>query len=698
MTDLTDPDEQDHTDSQPPDEADGSAGVDQEDDESSGPDYRAAGTVVERNGSFGATIFVRGDFSDPSEGRGRQSRAAIPIVDITTGVEEMESVFVEPSSFPGTVKVIQEHGLALLVGAECGNRIAATMALRQTGHNPIVELPGALSAADLVRAVDQACSTETAGVLVDSLDPETLTSLSGFQLRHLRDVIPEKAALMFTARAPRTIVTGDHELPTVEGVPPDGEALVSVLGARRALAEEALERAQAARALLPKSLGPAAVTQLVALASEAATAEDLAAAVAGRSQTLDEWLEQQPDAKSVGALAAAAALDGVPSVDYDDAAATLSVLLEGDVEPPSAPPKFSAREHAWPAGVAAFRREQVPTYFGWQEAEIVEICPPHQSDAVLVYLWQRLGGDFRRPFLRWLRELPQASNSHLSYAAAKTAGILFAADPLVIERELLRPWTRDGSDSLRDGAGFALGMPAVIGADPTSARRLLKQWSRSNSARLREAAIVAYGGPLGIWDPSAAAVSHLWEAPWAQADLLGLANRSLAGLLTGGRSAGRARAAVVQLLVTRVESESEASRVYAVLPLALRQLTSGGRMARESLDALLGDAERVTRRDLAGLLARAFDSRDGREQAQAATRALLSAAATGRIGRDVVERLVREMKDAAAERGRLPQLGTQLKQLLKAEERGGGPLRDVARSIHETFYQQGQGGRSLETE
>lgn len=648
-------------------------------------------SVAERNNFSQNKIYVGRDFIGSIDGdRG----TAVPTVDITPLAEELDKEFIDPPSFSPTVKALEERRLALLVGGGCGNRVTATVALHRTGHKPIVELPGALAASDLVEAVRRACEEEEGvGVLVESVDTETLTSLAGYRLRHLHSVLPVKSAVVFTTRA-RQHGGIDHELPTIEGVPPDSEEMIEALARRSALGEEERERCLAARALLSQPVGPATAAQLIALVPTTENAEQLATTIGGRSQVLDEWLGERPAASHLAALAAAACLDGLPSSDFDDAVEYLATLLEGEVEPSSEPPRFGAREKLWPAGLAHYRQEQVRTYFGWQETEIVEICPPHTRDGVITYLWCHLGGEFRRPFLQWLLELPTSSNNRLAYVAARAAGVLFARDSLTIERELLRPWALARDAGLRDAAGFALGIPVLIGADPTGARRLVKQWSHSNSEALRAAAIAAYGGPLGIWDPSAAAVSHLWEAGWAGTELQELADGSLAALFAGGRDAALARATAMALL-NAVESKAEVLRAYAILPAVVGALTSGRGRSRESLAALL-DSESETFADLAALLARAFDSNEGRASAQAAMLGLLKAAAVGRIGRDVVERLIREMKLAASERGRTPQLGSQLKQLLKAEDRKGGQLQDVARSLHETFYEQGKGGKSSE--
>jgi hypothetical protein len=119
-------------------------------------------------------------------------------------------------------------------------------------------------------------------------------------------------------------------------------------------------------------------------------------------------------------------------------------------------------------------------------------------------------------------------------------------------------------------------------------------------------------------------------------------------------------------------------------------------MARASFRALLSHEETDAREGLASLLAMAFDTVNGREDGQRSMELLVTAAATGKIGRGDVEQLIREMKDGARGRDRLSQLKSVLKQTLKNIERAGGTTREMARSIQETFYQE-EGGKSLET-
>lgn len=668
-----------------PEEAQGAEEAEENDALEAG--YVASPGVIERNSYIGNTIVVGGDFVGSADA---ERRSAVPIIDITAHIETIDGEFVEPSSYDPTLKAIEEHSVALLFGSGCGNRHTASVALRRSGRRPILELPGALGPTALVDAVKEACREKKTGILIDSIEAETLGGFTGFQLRHLRESLSEDSAVVLTTRGNRP-TSLDDEVPAIEGTPPDASAMIDLLARRRNVSEEVRVRAQEARHLLPEALGPASASEVLYLAEEAETPEELAALVGGRSKVLDEWLAQEPTAKSVAALAAAATLNELSSADFDAACAVLAPLLEGDVEPSPAPATFSSRESVWPEGLATHRRGQVSTHFGWQETDVVEITPPLQADSVTHYLWTHLDGGFRRPFLQWLRELVFNAGGRLAFAAARTAGVLFATDPVTIERELLRPWAADGRIGLRNSVALALGMPTVIGADSTSSRRLLRQWSNSKNANLRAAALAGYGGPLGIWDPSAAAVPNLWSAGWNQPELEELANLSFAATFCGGREAGRARHSATDFLLERAGSK-DADRVYKILPLVFQQLTGGSRMARESFRALLSADEDLAREGLVTLLAMAFDSRDGREGARATVSRLVAAAAAERITRSDVESLIRETKDAARRRDRLSQLGSLLQQMLKTEERTKGTTREMARSIYETFYGKKEGG------
>jgi hypothetical protein len=639
--------------------------------------------------AFGGNTFnVAGDFLVSDGKRG----TVVSVADITAAAADAEATFVEPPSFAGIVEAISSHRVVLVTGRSCGNRVAAAAALRATEHDPILELPAGVPAKTLVDATERACKANPrAGILVYSLDADVLGRLAGFELRRLRGALPAGAAVALTAQAERP--EGLGEIATVVGAPPDPVAMVKTAAAARGLPEAARARALAALECMEPPVSPAIAVELLGLAGgSVAGGEELAAMVAGQSPLLDEWLSDRPAARSVAALAAAAALEGLPYSDCEAAEKELARALEGEVEPEPEERRFGPPDSGLPPGVVGRARRSLPTHFGRQEAEVVEIQAPYRRELVLTFLWRKLGSDFRQPFLAWLRDLPAESSWRVAQAAAISAGALFAEDPIMAERELLRPWGLGESARGRDCAALSLGVPVATGADPTAARLLARTWATGSSLALRQVAVLAYGGPLGVWDPGAAAAGHLWDIPFGSPQLGRLADRSMAALAAGGAEAGRARATVIALLLRQAEDRQAQARVYALLPLLLSRLTGGSAMARESLESLLGEAEHESLRGLATLLAQALDTPGGYAGARLAVEVALEALAQSRIGSEAVDLLLAEVRIAGRERGRLPQLESQLGRVLGAKSRGKGQLSEVARSVRDTFDRHDQGG------
>lgn len=641
-----------------------------------GPQF-AGGSV------FNGPVNVWGDMRVAGGDRDREARPPITSTRIVDEFARAPQRLVEPPHFAELVRLVEREHLVLLTGSGCGNRTAAAAALRAARRAPLLELPANLPTARLIDGVEQVCAKHPkAGILIASVDADALGGFAGFDLRRLRGALQQGAALVLTTRADEHELQA-HELPVLAGAPPDAAEIVR----RRGLPAAAREHALQALSLLP---APVAPKTAVAVARAAAggrhdTPQAIAHAVSGQSEELDEWLRERPTAERVASLAAAATLDGVPSADVDAEASRLKLLLEGEVEPSSEPKRFGAANQGWPAGVIAHVRRTIPTYFGRQEVEVVEICPPNRRDHLVAFLWKHLGVEFRVPYLEWLRSLAGHDSERVRSGAAVTAGLLFVKEPATAERELLRAWALDDRLAPRACAGLALGVPVLFGADPAPARALATKWARDDNVRLRRTAVIAFGGPLGAWDPGAAAPAHLWRIAAEMPALRQLADASLASLTAAGGKASWARATVLSLLEDQAEQRPAPARAYELLPLVMRRLTRRDEVARESLAALLDDGERESLTTLTALLARAFDAPIGYDSAHAAIRVLLNALAANRIDRDVVNRLIRETK-AAAPPGRLSALGTQLERVLNAEARGDGPPSRAARAVHATFY------------
>jgi hypothetical protein len=646
----------------------------------------AGSIVAKRNANVGNTYYIGGDYKDGSA----SERGLISVADVSDQIAAEEKAFVKPESFDEIVATLARERITVLTGRSRGNRTAAGAALRASGLDPILELPANASAGELVDGIESLCKEHRkAGLLIHSLAPEPLGKLAGFELRRLRAALNGVAAVVITVQGELAGGADTRNLPIVAGTVPNPAAVLAKTAEAQGLSEAARERAAEALGALTPPVSPGTVIELASLAAGSeATAADLAAVLDGRPPALDNWLQERPTARGVAALAAAATLDGAPSGDFESAAEELVQALAEDVEAPSEEKRFGPRAgRDLPIDIVGFGRAAVLTHFGQQEVDVVRIVPPLRHDLVTGYLWRKLDTDFRQPYLEWLKQLAERPLWRLNRGAGITAGVLFVADPIRIERELLRPWALDGGAHQRYSVSLALGIPAASGCDPLPARALAQSWSKAAHPNLRRAAVFVYGGPLGTWDSGADAAAHLWRIPEEAPELRAAADRALASLVTGGRHAARARAAVFGLLHGEVDTKPTPKRVYALLPMLVGRLTAEDRAARDSLAGLVDDSERESLDQLAALLVRSLDAPAGQASAIEALRAMLAATAAGHIGREVLdELLVPRMTAVAAERGRLPQFQSQLERLLKAEGRRRGPLREAARSTHEAIY------------
>jgi hypothetical protein len=635
-----------------------------------------------RNLFYGCAINA-GDFT-VGDGAPRDGGAA----DVTAWAEQAAKGFVPPAAFGELVAALERDRVVLLVGPGWGKATAAAAALKALGRRPVFQLPAALDVGGIVDGVKQGCADDPgAGFLVDALDADSVARLTGFELRRLRAALTDDSAVVLTTDERAAQLACPDGLRAIEAEPPDPSLVADAAAREHGLDEHAAERAAAAVKLLTPPVSPRTAVRVVAAAGESdASPEDLAASFDADPAVLDEWLGQRPTAQRLAFLAAAATLDGTPTAALDPEAARLAELLEGDVEPSSEPRSFGPVDRGWPAGVARVKRAPVLTSFGTRDTEVVEICSPHDRVRIVTYLWSRLGQDFRRPYLEWLRSLPRSDNGAARWGAAVTAGVLFTIDPLVAQGELIDPWVANGSRRHVSCAGQALGTPAAIGEDPASSRRLVARWAGAGESNRRRAAIFAYGGLLGVYDPGARAARALWDIGVDDARLRGMADRALVFLLAGGPDAAYARSSVIALIAARAGRHPEPRRAYALLPRVMGVLAAPDAVSRGSLTELLDDAERESFATLAATMARGFDQPTGRDSADAALRVLLRRLGEGAIDQDVVNRLIRAMKQAARERGRLAALGTQIERVLRREIRADGPTGEAARSVHSTFY------------
>jgi hypothetical protein len=609
--------------------------------------------------------------------------------------------FVNPPNFDSVLGHIQKEHVAVLAGAECGCATVAATALRMAGHKPIIELPAIPTTAELLTAITQVSrANPSAGIVIPSLGEDAIRGLGASEVRRLRGSLG-KAAAILTTRVPSSPDTSPFALPTIDAIAPDPCAIIQSYAADD---QEVCERAQHAVEVLSQAgdVGPGKAVALVraARAHTSASPDELAELLSGRSEAMHEWLASGPTAVHVASLAAAITLEDVPIVDVDAQAARLQQLLDEDRPNAEAEKKrFGLADRGWPAGIVETARAPVASYFGMQEAEVVRLCSPHRREELLGYLWDRLGSDFRTPFIEWLRSLGEHPSPRVRSGAAVTAGVLFAKEPVTAERELLRPWALDGRRVLCECAGLAIGIPIVLNTDPAPSRALAYTWSlrRSGAKRIR-ASIAAYAGPLGSWDLGCSAPAQLWRiADDAAESSSGDANEgrsviydadsALAALVAGGKHTSQIREAVIGLLSAQAESPQVEDRIHAfrVLPKLLRRITRRDDLARASLAALLADTERASFQMLTSLLARSLDTPAGTEYGRAAIIALLEARAAGWVDLDLVSEFVRGMK-AGAQPGRRAALGQQIERVLSVERRRDSDRGRAAAAVYAVFF------------
>lgn len=671
-------------------EAEGTAGEKEDEErgelggsESRGHDGRVVTRTVQAKNSFSDSyIRVEGDFIIGEDARGG---VYVPVADVTRLATIAREAFVEPGYFHTLKQALTEPNVVILAGAACGKWTAATVALQAAGHEPILQLPSDMAVRNLVDGVKSICErSPAAGIVVESVDSKTLTTLAGFEMHRLEEALAGGAALTLTTQA---IDVKPHDVNGVlllECSSPNLEQVIE----RAASTPEARGTAIAALGLLHDHvLSPSDVLALLERAGESdPSPEQLAQAFDGQSTdvALDEWLNSERTAEHVASLAAGAALEGAPIVDVDLAAKRLSEMFAADFDEGKDGVKtFKLADRGWPKDMIAATHATVATHFGRHAVEVVTVCPPHTRERVVDYLWRRLGQDFRGPFVEWLSDLAGDQSPEIRLGAAVTAGVLFVVDPVIAERELIEDWALDKRFSHRLCAAVALGTPVAIGADPASARALTRRWSDSSDLRRRHVAVLAYGGLLGAWDPGSAAATHLWRIATETPELARAANISLASLMAAGGAAVRIRATVIRLLSKQADIERVPRRVYELLPLILKHLTAAGDLPSDSLSALLDEEDSL--RALATLIAKAFSAPSGVESARGALEILLHSMADGRVDQRAAFKIITEVRNAATP-GDNAAVDAQLERVLCASARLQLPIADAARLMLAEFF------------
>jgi hypothetical protein len=597
--------------------------------------------------------------------------------DATRLAEAEAHLFVSPPGFADLLEALSGEALVLVSGTGgSGRRSAALQALRKSGYEQLIQLPADSDTRQLVAEVRSDSEDVGAGeggarpvgFLVEAVSLQLIRALASFAIHELRaEVKVGKVGVVLVADA-LEVAAAPH-LPDVPVVTLEHPDPLSVLERRLAETgrEEDAHDLRAVLAALPQPLAPQRVIE-VARTVDCRPPFDPAEA-AGRFSSassydaLDVWLADGRPAEDVAMLASAATLHQRPVGDVYVGARDLAAMIDPEsYEPDDASPRLIRRvSQQWPQEMIELSTRQVATEFGRQPQQSIGFCKGHRAHWTLEFLWDRLGADFRIPFVDWLVGLAERQLEVESAAIA--AGVLFTTDPVTVEGHILRRWARAEEVWCNVAAGWSLGIPALTGSNGAGARALAKQWSDSGERHQIRAAIFAYGGPLGAWDDTSSGPVHLVRIGHDHPDLCRWADSGLADLVAADGDAVRVRFTVFALLQNMTADYRQARRAYGILALIAQRLCTDAPDARESLASLMSDREQGSREAWVGLLAQALLAAPGHDAAHRAIALLAIAASEGTISEDVVVALFREMKRVSSD---LERLGTQLRRSLTA--------------------------------
>lgn len=595
--------------------------------------------------------------------------------------------FVAPPGYEALVEAVETRRVVVCSGPiGSGRERALTRALMAAGHKTIQMLPAGLTFTELGHAVAGLVEQADACVL-QVPESSMLRGLAGAAGQAIRSVAAAGELTIAAVACPtrdtlvaRTMTVVGVEPPAVEAV---ARAWAREVGASAGTVDRILE----VLARLTSARHPADVAAVVeeVQRNPSRSAEEVAAQFDGSAvmTAVGEWLQNGRSVDEVAMVAAAAALSGhaVDLVHHHGEA--LGRKLERR-ELSAAEASVIGARTLWPEPLLRVRIEEVVTHFGVRPLRIVEVAPPIRPQDLVRALWELLDSGFRVRFCQWLSNL--AETPEVRWDAAFTAGVLFSLDPVIAESQILRPWAEHASADFRRCAGMALGAPIAIGDDPAPARRLATVWSVDASLELRHAATVAYGGLLGAWDTASSAPWQLVRIGALTPPLRLEADLGLANLVVAGAEAVSARSTVLAYLRLLADGHTERQRVFGCLPLLIGALLRPQPVCRESFDAV--QRERDNWDALLSMVALALVTPEGVPYGSAVIGLLLHGAARGRLDLELVEDVVRSLKDARRPHGDVPRLGATLRRVLSASKRSHDrEVGSVAAELMRRFFE-----------
>jgi hypothetical protein len=593
--------------------------------------------------------------------------------------------FVPPPGYDELVTALASSRVIVCHGPSgCGKERAVTRALLKTGAESVKLVPGALSLLETAQVVESLA--KDGGGCVLQLDGQAaLRSLAGSAGQSIRAVAASGRLTVVVLSAVPPPDAARRDLASVELAYPDQDATTKAYLTAVSAPEQVVRGVAEVLARIHSQIGPADVSMIVSdvAANPGIEADDVAASFDASvpAAAVSQWLDEGRLPREVAAFAAGVALSGASSVVVQDQADVLADALE-EGDPPQS--ELVRGMSPWPSGFLQTRRDRIPTHFGVQELEVVAVDPHHRPQDLVQALWAVLGPKFRSNFGDWLLTLPDSPG--LGWHAAYTAGALFAADPVLVEAQVLRPWAKSVKAPLRRCAGVALGTPIAMGADPSASRALAHSWASSSSPHLQHAAVSAYGGLLGAWDAPSAAPLKLFRIGQVNLALRREADWGLASLIVAGREASSSRSWTLGYLKLVSGDPFLQPRVFGCLPRIAAALVAPNAVCVESLSALRGESEAWS--TLHELLGTALVTPAGVAAGRDSIELVITAVARDHVEIEVAEELVRGMRGMQRQRGTVGKLGTVLRRSLAAVGRSGNDEeKAVATALMTRFFQ-----------
>ena len=578
--------------------------------------------------------------------------------------------FVSPPGYADLVQAVKTPRVTACLGPDgCGKELAVTRALLASGAGAVRLLPASLTLAEMCRVVETRAEEGGACVL-PALSEATLRALAGPAGQPIRALASAKRITVVAATAATADAAARRALGVVTLGYPDAQAVLDAYAAHRMAPEEVRELAAKALGELSPPVSPAVIAAVVDEAaghpgrSPGEIARSFDAAIS--ADALREWIGEGRRPREVAVLAAGVTLSGTPAMVVQEQADNLHRMLQ-PANSPDQEPALLGGSFLWPAGLLHAVTERVRTHFGIQPLEVIEVTEPHRPQDVMQAMWRAFGSEFQGRYAEWLAALP--ASRQLRWHAAYTAGALFATDPVLIEAQVLRPWALSRYDAERRCAGLALGTPVAMGAEPAAARTLAHAWATSDSLALRHAAVAAYGGLLGAWDAASAAPLKLFLIGQSTPPLREEANRAMASLVVAGAEAVSSRAWVIGYLQLAAADRSGQARVFSCLPPIVEALAAPNAVCAESLTALR--AEPGSWAGLLGLVATAMVTPAGAACGRRCLSVFVRGTANGVLDHEVVEEVIRGMRESQRPSGMVPRLGSAVRRTLAALSRSG---------------------------